>query len=344
MLLILAGVSIATLTGDNGILTQAQNAKNRTEEAAEEEEKALTQLEANINLENTEYIDGKGKKAVIPAGFTVSSVESERNIDTGLVVIDKLGNEFVWVPVENIIATDTTEANENKSMALLNASTGNYTGIMYDFNVEEDNTITSTVRTSNYFEPELSTWEDTDETLAKYGYSSKEQFLETMQTEYNNMVYSVNKYKGFYIGRYETSIDEDGNVQSKKDDLPFSGNTINWYELYENQKTFKSTSVQSSMIWGSQYDAMLNWVISNGNYQLLGITRNETQKVACGSNEYDVINQIYDLTGNTFEWTLTRGAELNARMHKGGYIGVSGNALRRSYTVSGYSGDANGSR
>ena len=35
VLLILAGVSIAMLTGQNGILTQAQNAKNRTEEAKE---------------------------------------------------------------------------------------------------------------------------------------------------------------------------------------------------------------------------------------------------------------------------------------------------------------------
>ena len=34
VLLILAGVSIATLTGENGILTQASNAKKVTEEAA----------------------------------------------------------------------------------------------------------------------------------------------------------------------------------------------------------------------------------------------------------------------------------------------------------------------
>ena len=35
ILLILAGVSIAMLTGDNGILTQAQNAKEKTEKASE---------------------------------------------------------------------------------------------------------------------------------------------------------------------------------------------------------------------------------------------------------------------------------------------------------------------
>ena len=35
VLLILAGVSIAMLTGQNGILTQANNAKNETELASE---------------------------------------------------------------------------------------------------------------------------------------------------------------------------------------------------------------------------------------------------------------------------------------------------------------------
>ena len=38
VLLILAGVSIATLTGKNGILTRANEAKVKTEEAAKEEE------------------------------------------------------------------------------------------------------------------------------------------------------------------------------------------------------------------------------------------------------------------------------------------------------------------
>ena len=37
VLLILAGVSIAMLTGENGILTQAQKAKNKTDEASEKE-------------------------------------------------------------------------------------------------------------------------------------------------------------------------------------------------------------------------------------------------------------------------------------------------------------------
>ena len=340
----MAGVTIVVLSGDNGILSNAARAEEETQSAKLKEQKVLTQFESNMNLENTEYIDSKGKKAIIPAGFAVSSITNEQNIDTGLVVIDENGNEFVWVPVENIVATSTGEANSNKSMALLDSTTGNYSGIMYDFVVEDDNTVTSNVRTSNYFEPRLSTWIDTDERLSKYGYTSKEEFLETMQKEYNNMVDSVNKYKGFYIGRYETSISENGEVQSKKGAFPYSGDSISWYELYENQKKFDANSVQSGMIWGSQYDAMLNWIISNNNYDLFKITRDETEKVECGFNENDIINNIYDLTGNTFEWTLAQGAEQNARMHRGGFFGKTGDALRRGYTVSSYVGDMNGSR
>ena len=46
VLLILAGVSISMLTGNNGIITQAQNAKKETEEAEEKEKIQLAVLDA----------------------------------------------------------------------------------------------------------------------------------------------------------------------------------------------------------------------------------------------------------------------------------------------------------
>ena len=49
VLLILAGVSIAMLTGDNGILTRANDAKDKTEEAALEEKIKLLTAETMIN-------------------------------------------------------------------------------------------------------------------------------------------------------------------------------------------------------------------------------------------------------------------------------------------------------
>ena len=99
VLLILAGITIGTLTGDNGILTKAREAKEKTEEAQENELRQLTMLEAATNLKNTTYIDKNNETAIIPAGFAVSQVEGENIIENGLVIIDKKGNEFVWIPV-----------------------------------------------------------------------------------------------------------------------------------------------------------------------------------------------------------------------------------------------------
>ena len=64
VLLILAGVSIAMLTGENGILTQAQKAKDETEKAEDEEKNILDQLEDAIT-EGTggEYLKTKGVNA-----------------------------------------------------------------------------------------------------------------------------------------------------------------------------------------------------------------------------------------------------------------------------------------
>ena len=76
------------------------------------------------------------------------------------------------------------------------------------------------------------------------------------------------------------------------------------------------------MIWGSQYDAMLNFALTGndkskvtsteyGNYSntLLktGLTRTS-----------DKINNIYDLGGNLFEWT-SEACLTNGRAFRGGF-------------------------
>ena len=60
VLLILAGVSIAMLTGNNGILTQAQEAKKETESASLEEKIKLLATETTIN----EYVGENPSKTV----------------------------------------------------------------------------------------------------------------------------------------------------------------------------------------------------------------------------------------------------------------------------------------
>ena len=77
VLLILAGVSISMLTGENGILSQAQNAKNRTKEAENEEVVKLAYNEAQIL--NVQYDE-------------MSIFEVNDNVD--LFAIQYLANDF----------------------------------------------------------------------------------------------------------------------------------------------------------------------------------------------------------------------------------------------------------
>ena len=62
------------LTGNSGILKQAQRAKTETDNAQAEEEKILANYESYLNSysgENTEFTDSLGNKVVVPAGFKV---------------------------------------------------------------------------------------------------------------------------------------------------------------------------------------------------------------------------------------------------------------------------------
>ena len=126
VLLILAGVSIAMLTGENGILTQARNAKDRTEEARVDEENRISDYEDYISqYANGGYVESKGVNAPVlkdnmelvtyneetgeweennssSAYDYVAEEDSENNNKSkwanARVTIDGVDSYFVWIP------------------------------------------------------------------------------------------------------------------------------------------------------------------------------------------------------------------------------------------------------
>ena len=62
VLLILAGVSISMLSGENGIINQAKRAKNETENAARQEEEELAKIEAEKNGTGIPIVQVKDEK------------------------------------------------------------------------------------------------------------------------------------------------------------------------------------------------------------------------------------------------------------------------------------------
>ena len=293
------------------------------------------------------YTDTNKEKATIPAGFTVD--ETENTISSGLVVRGPDRSEFVWVPVPDINSmAQCSTAGGNCNLQLegntLKCTTHNSTeivGKLYatePYNNEIDNSANTTYNAnSGLREPAY---------LTNSSYADGSSYntiglqLSDMQTDYKNMAMNVAKYGGFYVGRYETSLSDanassagtTGTAQSKQGVIPTSAKnsaTSSWYGLYKIQdKTYtgKNGSVESSMIWGSQYDRIINWIKEGTNETekakltntSLGNNSSGSVKTT-GNSSYsnDSINNIRDLGGNLFEWTL-EALSTDGRVIRGG--------------------------
>ena len=376
VLIILAGISISALTGDNSIINQAKVAKEDTEIASWEEQIDLAIIDAekkhrNPTLEdvkeelknkgviddysqvsekgvittnepvyeilgklddyiektfepgiiaekNETYTDKNTDTAIIPAGFmiipgcdvikeglVISDNPTDTEVDSSNIVA--LGNQFVWIPVTN-------------NHPISNKKEDNYIGILYEFS-NEDSVITTV-----FSEP-----------IAVESDNTYKITQSILQDDYNDMALSVENNKGFYVGRYELGIEIDTNKPVSKNanknenirTANASDNTSSeevgvgkWYGLYDKCKKFsqknENKSVVSSMIWGSQYDAMMYFMQINGAGELINKTDPKNETRITGKEPNDCIKNVFDLYGCHAEWTLE--GHLNGfRVSRGSY-------------------------
>ena len=117
VLLILAAVSIATLTGENGILTKAQTAQGLTKQ---ENAKEKVQVEVLGSLDNSGDIDlsvlNKNLEHVegITQGTPIESLPAELTVDGCKVKIDGNGK----VTVEGEVAENPTDPPKEKYLKM----------------------------------------------------------------------------------------------------------------------------------------------------------------------------------------------------------------------------------
>ena len=250
--------------------------------------------------------------------------------------VEKTGNEFVWVPVDTLsnmaVVTSGTDANGNI----------NYRGVLYNWGAD------ATGNTAYDWSADSTSYREPANLSSSYDSKSKNSsWTSTLyQEEYNKMIKSVSQYGGFYVGRYEMSLNsETKNAESKYGATSATAESTSanqWYGLYNKAKTYAQESntsqkVVSSMIWGSQYDAMLRWMVDSGVKNItstspvdlsIGATSRNTTRVTGGANDgqtvsKDKLSNIYDLLGNSFEWTQ-EADRTYFRVHRGGYYNYSG--------------------
>ena len=313
------------LTGENGILTQAQKAKDETEKATIEEKRKIAQTEAAMNLTKTQY-----NGVPIPVGCAPTRINGESEIDEGLVIIDKNGNEWVWIEVPKNIYANTS-----------------YNGGSEPTGADDYEKIESVLKaySSEYIY---------DSNLYKDVWYSEEQHGFATAKEYNNlknkMLKSIYENGGFYIGKYETGSKNERKKDSGINDIPVIQENMYPYSYVTcKQAETLSESLSSeenttSLLFGIQWNLVLKFIeTKNGKTHdelsrkdamtwgnTLGSTFVITRGKYCGEKDKiwnDVKNSytkekgkvvlfttgvtsrnsslnIYDLNGNAWEWTL----------------------------------------
>ena len=248
VLLILAGVSINLVLGDNGIVKRAQDAKNKTEEDLANTQEVMNQMTDEITEAIGELVTTVETAPYLPDD-TFSKVEG--TINTGLVIQDKEGNQYVWVVVPR-----TKEVYKTTELGKTTFTEADYTSIEADLK----NYTSTYVTRSGYSD----TW---------YADNDNEGWLTEAQynTLKNDMLKSVYLNGGFYIGRYEagigtnrTSIEAkvDGKYPipttvpvSKADAYPYT--YVTRTQAQNLAKNVNSGNKTSSLMFGVQWDLVL---------------------------------------------------------------------------------------
>ena len=272
------------------------------------------------------YVGGTDESGVV---ISDNIADKDRYSGEENVGKDLEGNQWVWVPVENPSSLYTTVTDGIALSGSTGVKTTKYTN---------SEIISGKKRglpgSTSYREPDIVTYYDTydNDTNAKTaGFSSLANMAENMKSDYEEMIASLEKYKGFYIGRYELT------ANGEKTGATQTG--ITWYEHYKNCKTLAvGSKVKTRMIWGLQWDATCNWLDSSGfsitNSSAWGNYADNTatghgRLQNTGFSESWKANNIYDFAGNCYDFTQ-EAFYARSRALRGGDCSYGGSSLPAS--------------
>ena len=355
VLLILAGVSINLVLGNNGIIARAKDAETKSAEASQNDLKGMNGLVSEMEgaLAGNGGAGESGTGTKVPAEATAETApyfpdntftKKEGTIDTGLVIQDANGNEYVWVVVPKSLYNNTAY---NSNNAKKPSSSTDYANIEYCL---QQYTATYRNGTSN-----SDAYYPDDKNVGWFADATAYNNLK------NSMLKSVYENGGFYVGRYEagigtnrTSIESqvDGKYPvpttvpvTKADAYPYT-----WVTRTQAQNlasNVNSGTKTSSLMFGVQWDLVLAfmhnkgniadstltedsttignysgnlWAIKNANAQYLSNGKfvqcpNPFKKesdsiilLTTGADSSFSVQNIYDIAGNVYEWTLEKAS------------------------------------
>ena len=271
------------LTGQNGILNRAAEAKEKTENANEDEQRKLAQAEALMNTEKTTY-----KGVTLPEGFAPTKIAGEDSIDDGLVITDGYGNEYVWVEVPKTVTVYPTAGVNISSF-----TNDEYTKIETDLHTYTNDYRNGTGNSDTWYDAT----NDSNEANKSDWYQSESDY----NTAKKKMLKSVYQNGGFWVGRYEAGIENEADIRkaasatatlipvTKQNMYPYTYVTRTQAKVLAEK--VESGSYTSSLMFGVQWDLVLKYIE----------TKNATTQYNLKTNS-TTIGNYYNST-----FTLNRG-------------------------------------
>ena len=265
VLLILAGVTIASITGENGILSKATNARDNNAKASAEErvktevlgsygsDGKLSLDDLNNNLKNVDGLKYNGN--TITESNKIESLPATVNVDGYNILISEEDIETIKT-IEEAKSNDMLTKNEDTPITVDNKivkipagfkvadDSGNTIdeGIVIEDSeknqfvwvpVSKENFATEFVRRKGYWKGNIQSYFSKYGEANDKGVNEKVTETETTKQEAIKMYASVERNEGFYIARYEAGK-EGENVVSKKGADVY--NKISWSANGDNMQ------------------------------------------------------------------------------------------------------------
>ena len=288
VLLILAGVVIATLNGNDNIIKNANTAVEKYNEKTNEGQRILNNLEEKLK----EYTEESNSSTTVedynPANLKVDEnglatanirVKPDTNNENNLQIVIPIGfapailqtgttqslpgqdgsvkNKMPASQWNNITAEDI-----NKGIVVVDVDGNEFVWIP----ITDASKFARVAWTTKYGYDVSGNWNSSGTLTTPHPLSEEISptigwWEDKTSTEYTNMVTSVIQYKGFYIARYEASANTNKTkAQSKRD-------VDTWISITQTDAITKSanynSTLHSHLMYGIEWDSILNWLKEN---------------------------------------------------------------------------------
>ena len=291
----------------------------------------------NYFEETREIKDSNNNSVTVPGGFKVTN-EGD-TVEDGIVIKDKIGNEFVWIPIGEITKNDGTN-----------------TIITFGRYIVTNEGEISLVQNANDYEKETGIIQNGSEywelTISRESNLSLMNATNTTAINLKQFIESVNRNKGYYIARYEASY---GGGSSTSNWIPLSQPStstsldMNYAkgELWHYVNEDEAAKISRNMYKGNSYvisdltnsyawDTALKFINEcSGIDGYLQYRYDKTITLQNTGETNDIVCNIYDMSSNLGEWTTEYGQYYytsSGKQNSGG-SGITFNPSNSKYYV-----------